>query len=65
MKAQTRKSSLPASNPILEEVWAARRALSEACGHDIARLFAGARERQRESGRRVVNLEKRRPAKTP
>lgn len=65
MKALNRKSSCPTSNPILEEVWAARRALSEACGHDISRLFAGARERQRQSGRRVVNLEKRRPAKTP
>jgi hypothetical protein len=65
MKAPTRKSTFRASNPILEEVWAARRAISEACGHDIARLFAGARERQRKSGRPVVNLEKRRAAKTP
>lgn len=65
MKALKRKSACSTSNPILEEVWAARRALSEACGHDIARLFAGARERQRQSGRRVVNLEKPHPAKIP
>ena len=65
MKAQTHKSSLTTSNPVLEEVWAARRALSEVYGHDISRLFAGARKRQRQSERRVVNLEKRRPAKTP
>lgn len=64
MKTLKRKSSCSTSNPILEEVWAARRALSEACGHDIARLFAGARERQRKSGRTIVNLEKRRSTKT-
>jgi len=58
MKASSRKSSLYTTNPVLEEVWAARRAISEACGHDIARLFAGARERQRKSGRPSVNLEK-------
>lgn len=65
MKTLKRKSACSTSNPILEEVWAARRALSEACGHDISRLFAEARERQRKSGRPSVNLEKRRPAKTP
>ena len=58
MKTPNPKTALSTSNPILEEVWAARRALSEACGHDISRLFAGARERQRLSGRLVVNLEK-------
>jgi predicted RNase H-like HicB family nuclease len=51
-------------NEILQEVWAARKALSESCRHDIHRLFAEARERQRKSGRLVVNLEKPRPAKT-
>jgi hypothetical protein len=58
MKALNPKSSRSTSNPILEEVWAARRAISESCGHDISRLFAGARERQRKSGRPSVNLQK-------
>jgi len=63
MKTSNPKTSAPATNPLLEEIWDARRALSEASGHDIARLFAGARERQRLSGRRVVNLEKPHAAK--
>lgn len=37
---------------------AARKALAESCGHDIDRLFAEARERQRKSGRPSVNLQK-------
>lgn len=50
--------SFAAPDEIHQEVWAARKALSEACSHDIARLFAGARERERKSGRQVVNLER-------
>ena len=50
--------SFAAPDEILQEVWAARKALSESCGHDIDRLFAEARERQRKSGRASVNLEK-------
>ena len=50
--------SFAAPDEILQEVWAARKALSESCGHDIDRLFAEACERQRKSGRPSVNLEK-------
>lgn len=50
--------SFAAPDEILQEVWAARKALAESCGHDIDRLFAEARERQRLSGRPSVNLEK-------
>ena len=50
--------SFAAPDDILQEVWAARKALSESCGPDIKRLFAEARERQRKSGRQSVNLEK-------
>jgi hypothetical protein len=50
--------SFAAPDEILQEVWAARKALSESCGHDIHRLFTEARERQRKSGRPSVNLEK-------
>lgn len=49
---------MPVHDAVLEEVWLARRTLSEAAGHDIARLFAGARERQRKSGRPSVSFEK-------
>jgi hypothetical protein len=51
--------SFAAPDDILQEVWAARKALFESCGHDIDRLFAEARERQRKSGRPSVNLEKK------
>jgi hypothetical protein len=51
--------SFAAPDEILQEVWAARKAITESCGHDINRLFAEARERQRKSGRPSVNLEKK------
>lgn len=50
--------AVPAADPLLQEIWAARKALAESCGHDIDRLFAEARQRQRKSGRPSVNLEK-------
>jgi hypothetical protein len=56
-------NSFAAPDEILQEVWADRKALWESCDHDIKRLFAEARERQRKSGRQVVNLERPRPAK--
>jgi hypothetical protein len=37
--------------------------LSAARGHDVHRLFAEARERQKHSGRSVVSLQKRETAK--
>lgn len=42
---------------VLREVWKAKATLSGACGHNLDRLFAEARERQRRSGRQVVNLQ--------
>ena len=46
------------ADDVLREVWRIKDELSAACGHDIDRLFAEARERQRKSGRASVNLEK-------
>ena len=42
---------------VLQEVWAAKDSLSASYGHDVSRLFAEARRRQKSSGRRIVNLE--------
>jgi hypothetical protein len=42
---------------VLQEVWNAKDKLSAAYGHDVNRLFAEARRRQKDSGHRVVNLQ--------
>jgi len=45
---------------VLQEVWRIKDALSASYGHDVDRLFAEARERQKRSGHRVVNLQSKR-----
>ena len=42
---------------VLQEIWRIKDELSAARGHDVHRLFADARERQRQSGHPVVNLQ--------
>lgn len=42
---------------VLQEIWRIKDQLSAARGHDVHRLFADARERQKLSGRPVVNLQ--------
>jgi hypothetical protein len=49
------------SNPIIDEVRAAREALATESGDDIEKIVEAARRRQAESGRTVVTL----PPKTP
>ena len=49
---------LATADDVLREVWLIKDDLSASCGHDLDRLFAEARERQRQSGRPSVNLEK-------
>jgi hypothetical protein len=49
---------------VLQEMWRIKDELSAAQGHDIHRLFAEARERQKRSGHPVVNFEKVKTAKT-
>jgi len=44
---------------VLREVWRIKDALSASYGHDLNRLFAEARQRQRESGRPSVDLQKK------
>jgi hypothetical protein len=46
---------------VLQEIWRAKDSLSAAYGHDVDRLFADTRERQRQSGRPVVNRQAKRP----
>jgi hypothetical protein len=48
---------------VLQEVRRIKDELSAARGHDIHRLFAEARERQKRSGHPVVNFEKGKTAK--
>jgi hypothetical protein len=46
------------ADDVLREVWRIKDELSASYNHDLDRLFAETRERQRKSGRPSVNLEK-------
>ena len=45
---------------VLQEMWRIKDELSAARGHDVHRLFADARKRQKLSGHPVVNLQSKR-----
>jgi hypothetical protein len=45
---------------VLQEIWRIKDTLSAAYGHDVDRLFADARKRQKLSGHPVVNLQTKR-----
>jgi hypothetical protein len=45
---------------VLREIWRIKDSLSASYGHDVDRLFAEARERQKQSGHPVVNLQTKR-----
>ncbi len=47
---------------VLQEIWRIKDELSAARGHDIHRLYADARKRQKLSGHPVVNLQTKRKA---
>ena len=49
---------------VLREIWRIKDELSAARGHDVHRLFAEARERQKHSGHPIVTLQKRKPRRT-
>ncbi len=53
----------PNGDWVLQEMWRIKDELSAACNHDVHRLFAEARERQKNSGRAIVNLQAKRPRK--
>ena len=46
------------ADDVLREVWRIKDELSASYNHNLDRLFAETRERQRKSGRPAVNLEK-------
>jgi hypothetical protein len=51
---ETKKTS---GDVVLQEIWRIKDTLSASYGHDVDRLFAEARERQKHSGHPVVNLQ--------
>ena len=48
------------ADPLLQEIWRIKDKLSASYGHDVHRLFAEARKREKLSGHRVVNLQTKR-----
>lgn len=48
---------------VLQEIWRIKDKLSAAYGHDVDRLFADTRKRQKLSGHPVVNLQKRKSSR--
>ena len=50
------------ADEVLREVWRIKDELSASYNHNLDRLFAEAREHQRQSGRPSVNLEKQNKA---
>ena len=57
-KLTSTQSESGVADDVLREVWRIKDQLSASYGHDLNRLFAEARERQRKSGRPSVNLQK-------
>jgi hypothetical protein len=43
------------TDTVLHEIWRVKDTLSASYGHDVDRLFADSRERQKQSGHPVVN----------
>ena len=62
MKSKTTdiQATKPTGDLVLKEIWRIKDTLSASYGHDVDRLFAEARERQKRSGHPVVNLQTRR-----
>ena len=56
-KATAKELKSRYADDLLEEIWRIKDELSAARGHSVERLFAEARERQKHSGHRVVNLQ--------
>ncbi len=54
------QNAKPSGDVVLREMWQIKDALSSSYGHDVDRLFAEARERQKQSRHPVVNLQTKR-----
>ena len=50
----------PSRDLVLQEIWRIKDTLSASYDHDVDRLFAEARERQKHSSHPVVNLQTKR-----
>ena len=59
-KATDIRSAKPGGDVVLQEIWRVKDALSASYNHDVDRLFAESRERQKRSGHQVVNLQTKR-----
>jgi hypothetical protein len=46
------------TDEVLQEIWRVKDALSAARGHNVGKLFADARERQKHSGHPIANFSK-------
>ena len=55
MKTDTKKSSRN-TDLVLEEIWHIKDTLSASYGHDVRRLFAETREREKTCGHPLVSL---------
>lgn len=53
------------SDPIVDEVRAAREAIVEACDYDLDRLAVVLREHEMQSGRKLVRLQPKPPIPIP
>jgi len=57
MKTTNELPTTSGGDLVLQEIWRIKDKLSAARGHDIHRLFADARKRQKLSGHPVANLQ--------
>lgn len=60
MKTVKEPTARKGGDLVLQEIWRIKDELSAARGHDVHRLFAEARKRQKRSGHPVVNLQRKR-----
>jgi hypothetical protein len=64
MKTANEPTKPGSGDLVLQEIWRIKDELSAARDHDVHRLFAEARERQKHSGHPIVSLQKRKPRRT-
>jgi len=55
MKILKEPSAKSGADLVLREIWRIKDELSAARGHDVHRLFAEARERQKQTGNATIN----------
>ena len=62
-KTTTKPIAMSGGDVVLQEIWRIKDELSAGRGHDVHRLFAEARQRQKHSGHPIANLQERKTAK--